>query len=101
MTTCVAVIVLIILIIALALSVGIKIGKQSSLASVLNQAMSKFHYVDLNYQLMTPRFICTIYDNGYPCYGKSDNAARAVELALQATQETRTEKPFAELAEIR
>lgn len=79
---------------------GTKIDDQSArLASALKQATTEFHHVELNYQRMTPRFICTIYDDGYPCYGKSSNATRAVELALQATQETRDGKLLSELAE--
>jgi hypothetical protein len=86
--------------IVIALGIGIKIGKRSTkLDSVLNRVTSEFHHVNLNYQLTTPLFICTIHDGAHSCYGKSDNAVRAIELALQATRETRAGYSFSELAD--
>jgi hypothetical protein len=85
--------------IILALGVGIRIGKRSAkLDSVLNRVTSEFHHVNLNYQLTTPLFICTIHDGAHSCYGKSDNAVGAIESALQATREARVGYSFSELA---
>ena len=80
--------VIVIIVLVLGLAVGILIGRRRGrLATALNYATSKFRHVDLSYQLMTPRFICTIYVGEYPCYGKSGNAIEAIELAVQVAQQ--------------